>query len=283
MGSIKHLWFLAVLLVVSVAWAADPSDSWTWNAPNPPQIPGVVHGTIESGSMKRTVGYNIYLPPDYEKETERRYPVVYFLHGAGGTESSDVGLAYQVHEQVKAGVIEPVIYVFPNGGKTSGYRDHPQANIKSETLILRELMPHIDKNYRTIAKPESRGICGFSMGGGGALRLMLKHPDLFGAAASLAAAIDEKPDANGGDNVYQHASKLDPAKREKIRLYMVIGDEDFLYKRHPPFLQHLKELKIPSTLVVHSKVGHNLGVLNKLSATEMIRHMARELKSQKVE
>lgn len=104
-------------------FAAEDPETWKWNDPKDFNIPGLRHGVIESTAMKRSVGYNIYLPPQYENEPTRRFPVVFFLHGAGGTESSDAGLAYTVHAEVKAGTIPPVIYIFPNGGKTSGYRD----------------------------------------------------------------------------------------------------------------------------------------------------------------
>lgn len=266
-------------LLFSLQASAADTSSWKWNDPQDLKIPGLRHGTIESESMKRTVGYNVYLPPQYEKETDRGFPVVYFLHGSGGTESSDAGLAHTVHAEVIAGRIEPVIYVFPNGGKTSGYRDSADGTVKAETLLIRELLPHIDRTYRTVTRPEERGICGFSMGGGGAIRLALKYPSHFGAAASLAAALEETPDANSGDNSYQHASKLTRGQKDVLRLYLVVGEDDFLFPRHAPFLRHLKELGVPYTYVVHAKVGHNLGLLNQLSAEAMIRHLDREQRS----
>ena len=273
---------LTLLSVLATSlFAAENPETWKWNDPKELTIPGLRHETIESATMKRTVGYCIYLPPQYEKEPERRFPVVFFLHGAGGTESSDAGFAGLVHHEVTAGTIAPVIYVFPNGGKTSGYRDWTNANVKAETLLVRELLPHIDREYRTRARPETRGICGFSMGGGGALRLSLKYPDLFGSAASLAAAIEKSGDANGGDNSYQHATALAKERMDALRLLLVIGEDDFLYKLHPPFAQHLKETGIAYTLVTHSKVGHDLGKLTALSGAEMIRHLARQMRSLK--
>jgi len=271
----------ALALLTTTLFAAEDPESWKWNDPMELNIPGLRHETIESASMKRAVGYCIYLPPQYEKEPERRFPVVFFLHGAGGTESSDApGFARLVHVEVTAGTIAPVIYVFPNGGKTSGYRDWTNANVKSETLLIRELLPHIDHEFRTLARPEARGICGFSMGGGGALRLSSKYPDLFGSASSLAAAIEKSADANGGDNSYQHASALAKEHKDALRLFMVVGEDDSLYKVHPPFAQHLKENGIAYTLVTHSKVGHDLGKLTALSGTEMIRHLARQMSEQ---
>jgi enterochelin esterase-like enzyme len=254
----------------------DPA-TWKWNDPKELKIPGLRHETIESASMKRTVGYCIYLPPQYEKEPERRFPVVFFLHGAGGTESSDAGFAGLVHKDVTEGTIPPGIYVFPNGGKTSGYRDWPDANVKSETLLIREMLPHIDGKYRTIEKPEARSICGFSMGGAGALRFSLKYPHLFGSAASLAAAVEKSVEANGGDNSYKYATALPKERKGALRLLLVVGDEDFLFKVHGPFVQHLKDTGIVHTLVTHPKVGHNLGKLTELSGAEMIRHLSREM------
>lgn len=279
--STRPVGIVLCLLLVGAMKAAEPDpDSWKWNDPRDLSIPGLRHGTIESSSMKRTVGFNVYLPPQYEKEPDRRFPVVYFLHGAGGTESSDAGLANLVHEEIVAGRIQPVIYVFPNGGQTSGYRDWTNGNVRSETLLVRELLPRIDQDYRTIARSEGRGICGFSMGGGGALRLTLKYPDLFGAAASLAAAIEKSSDEKDGDNVYVHATALSKPNRDRLRLYLVVGEDDFLFPRHPPFLKHLKELGIASTFVVHSKVGHDLGALNRLSGDSMIRQLDREMQTQ---
>jgi len=111
---------LVVFLLPALLAFGQEDEQWKWNDPREKLPPGVQHGTIESPSMMRTVGFNVYLPPEYTAEPERRFPVVYFLHGAGGTESSDVGFAYRVHSEVKAGTIPPVIYVFPNGGAKSG-------------------------------------------------------------------------------------------------------------------------------------------------------------------
>ncbi len=268
---------ITVFLIVSLLGCfamAQEIEEWKWNDPRDSLPKRVQHQTIDSPSMKRAVGFNIYLPPEYEAEPDRRFPVVYFLHGAGGTESSDVGLANRVHAEVTAGAIPPVIYVFPNGGKRSGYRDWADQNVKSETLIVRELIPHIDKHYRTKTSPQSRGICGFSMGGNGALRLCLKYPELFGTAASLGASLPSGFDDRDGDNVFRHLENLTGAQRESLHLYLVIGDEDFLYKQHPAVIQACKDVGVRTTYVVHSRVDHNLGKYSELSANALIRHVS---------
>jgi len=261
------------------AAAPDPKDpnTWKWNDPRDLGIPGLQHGTIESASMGRTVGFNIYLPPQYGKEPSRRFPVVYYLHGSTGTESSDAGLAKYVDAAVSSGRIAPVIYVFPNGGAGSYYRDWPSNYVRAETMLIRELLPFVDQHYRTMDRASARGLCGFSMGGSGAIRLVLKYPGLFCTAASLAAAIDQTPEDFGGDNCYRHASALTQTQRDCLYLLMVIGGDDFLLPRQEPFLRHLKDLGIRYTYVVHSNVGHNLGKYMELSGEDMIEHMSAEL------
>ena len=271
---------LGVLAVAAPAGAAekkpDPA-TWKWNDPRDLGIPGLRHATIESASMRRTVGFNVYLPPQYEQEPGRRFPAVYFLHGSTGTESSDAGLAGHVHAEILEGRIAPVIYVFPNGGAESYYRDWPDGTVMAETLLTRELLPWIDGHYRTMDRPGARGICGFSMGGVGAIRMALKHPELFGTAASLAAALEQAPGDFGGDTCYRYASALGPEDRGRLYLYLVIGEDDFLYPRHAPFISRLRELGIRTTYVVHAKVTHNLGVYTDLSGEPMIEHLSREL------
>ena len=275
------VWVSAFWIMAQANAADQDPNTWVWNNPKDLGIEGLQHQTLHSKSMNRQVGYQIYLPPQYKSEPRRSFPVVYFLHGAGGNESSDAGLAALVHTEILAERIRPTIYVFPNGGKRSGYRDSKESYVRAETLLVNELGTAIDQEFRTIDNASSRLLCGFSMGGGGAVRLALKYPDRFGAAASLAAALDTSIDSGGGDNCYVHASALSEEKRNDLRLYLVVGDEDFLYPRHDPFLKFLKTLGVAYTLVVHSEVSHNLGVLSRLSADSMIRFLDRQLQSQR--
>jgi S-formylglutathione hydrolase FrmB len=267
---------LATLAATLSAAVSDP-ETWTWNDPREYTIPGLQHQTFASAAMKRTVGFCIYLPPQYEREPERRFPVAYFLHGSGGTESSDAGLAGNVHAAVVAGVIPPIIYVFPNGGKQSGYRDWEDGRVMSETLIIKELIPHVDAHFRTRPEAQSRAVCGFSMGGGGAIRFALKYPDLFGTAGSFAAALDKAPDAHNGDNVYVHAGTYPAERKTALRLLLVVGEDDSLKAVQVPFLQCLKDNGIAYTFTVHAQVGHDLGKYNQLSADDLVRHLSRQL------
>ena len=152
---------------------------------NPPETlpPGVAHHTFRSDALGRDVGYTIYLPPSYEGGTDV-FPVIYWLHGRGGNES-DVRPSVALHAAIEAGRAEPMVLVTVNGGAGSGYFDNPDTGVLSESLIVRELIPHIEETYRVSANQDGRGIAGFSMGGAGAVRLVLKNRGLFRAFVSF--------------------------------------------------------------------------------------------------
>ncbi len=150
------------------------------NEPKPGQLPeGVVHRTFRSEALGREVGYCIYLPPGYATDATRRYPVIYNLHGAGGNELHAFSSARALHDGIVAGRWPAMILVLPNGGSHTFYKNSADGKLPAETLIIRELIPHIDATYRTVATRAGRAIEGFSMGGRGATRLALKYPELF--------------------------------------------------------------------------------------------------------
>ena len=237
-----------------------------WNHPPTSAIPGIEHGVIHSPSMDLDVGYNVFLPPGYT-ESKRRYPVIYFLHGAGGTESSDAGgFSGLLRTEMDAGHSGAAICVFPNGGM-SGYRDNAERKIMGETLIIKEIIPEIDRKYRTIAKRVGRTICGFSMGGGGAIRLSAKYPELVSAAASWAAALGSRGNAETtADLVNANADNI----RGKVRFLMIVGDKDQTFASHTPVIDAFKEHKVRFELQVLPGVDHNLGVYYSQTGTKVI-------------
>ena len=150
--------------------------------------------------MQHDIGYCIYLPPGYEQEKDRRYPVVYELHGANGNELSHLSVPPVLHDGIVSGRWPPMILVMPNGGKNTFYKDSADGKYMGETTIVRELIPHIDATFRTIAARAGRAIEGFSMGARGSTRLALKFPDMF---CSL---------SNQAGNVIHVADLYDPTK-----------------------------------------------------------------------
>jgi enterochelin esterase-like enzyme len=251
---------------------APDRDPATWNWVVPEKIPGVTHATLMSASMKREIGFNVYLPPAYEKSPSLRFPVVYYLHGASGSERSALEFGDLVRRAIAGGEIGDVIYVFPNAGHYGGYRDWPDGRVMAETWIIKELIPHIDATHRTIAAREGRALSGWSMGGGGSLRFVLKYPEMFCAAATLSAALGYNE--NEGDTAAAHAKDHADAVRGKTGLFMVVGEDDGLYARHKPFLEELDALKITYTFKSQSSVGHNLGRMKELYGAEAVRFLA---------
>lgn len=170
-----------------------PFDGTIWNN-RPISLPaGVEHHTYHSTVMNVEVGYSIYLPPQYVTNLTQRFSVVYWLHGMGGNENSDVDWMVRV---LSLGLPPPVIIVFVNGGQNSKYRDAvPGSRMYGiemvESTIINELVPHVDTTYRTTATKDGRAIQGVSMGGMGALRLAFKHPHLFSSVFGFAPAIDD--------------------------------------------------------------------------------------------
>lgn len=251
------LTFIAVTTTSAVVHAQRTSPSeWKWVDTNIAK--GCQHATLFSMSMNREIGYSIYLPPSYEGSPKRRYPVVYYLHGASGSESSSREFAWAVQKGISEGVIEDTIYVFPNGGHYSGYRDWEDGSVKAETWIIRELIPHIDATYRTLATRNKRALCGWSMGGGGSLRFLMKYPDTFCAAATMSAALNMRG-SNSADSATAHAKKNADKLRGRTGIWMAVGEDDRLKSGNESFSKTLKELGIDHSLIVHPETSHNLG------------------------
>jgi dienelactone hydrolase len=247
-------------------------EQWTWN--NPARVPLVEHGTIHSAAMLREVGYNIYLPPEYAQHPRRRYPVVYFLHGARGTEETGAQLAAVTQREMEAGRTGPVIWVYVNGGPFSGYYDWSESYVKAETMFLKELMPAIEARYRVRTDRAGRGICGYSMGGNGAVRLAAKFPDRFCAAASIAGAFSYYAENAGDDTVFHwtrlHADRL----RGRLPLLFFIGAKDGLKKDQARYFALLDEMEMGYRSVVVAGAGHLLGEMWDEVCPEFVRVMA---------
>lgn len=156
-------------------------------APQPHLLESI---TFNSSLLNRPVRYSIILPDDYYT-SNRRYPVVYLLHGYGDNETSWIQFGEAdrlLIEGVKSGALPPMIIVMPDAGATWYINDY-QNKIRYEDMFTQELIAHIDTAYRTRAQREFRGIAGLSMGGHGALVLAMHHPELFGACAALSASV----------------------------------------------------------------------------------------------
>lgn len=169
--------------------ANGPSAVWV-NEPGADELPrGVAHHTFRSEAHQADVGYCIYLPPGYDSNHDERYPVIYNLHGADGNELHGFDEVEVLDAGIRGRRWPAMIVVMANGGKRTFFKDSHDGRFRSETLIIRELIPHIDARYRTIATREGRCIEGHSMGGRGATRLAMKYPAMFCSLFNLAGNV----------------------------------------------------------------------------------------------
>ena len=150
-----------------------------------------LEGNLEGDSPDREV--TVYLPPSYATARARRYPVVYLLHGYGGTDATWTGRLAKLPESADAlaaaGSIREMIVVMPNAfslHKGSMYSNSVTSG-DWESYVARDLVTYMDSHYRTIPDRLSRGLAGHSMGGYGAIRIGMKRPDVFSALYILSA------------------------------------------------------------------------------------------------
>jgi putative tributyrin esterase len=230
----------------------------------------VVHSTA-LGVDKRVA---VYLPPSYDRDRSRRYPVVTYLHGLYGSETdwlSKGGLDAVADSLAGAGRGEAII-VMPDGddgwwtdwavesayaacADTLRTEDPARYCVRShryEDWVTRDLVAYVDTHYRTQAERAHRGIAGLSMGGVGALTLALRHPDLFAAAVShsgvVSVLLDESnPFSPPAHYVSAPDSVRAPATSWKARLLMALGPSTQRWHSYQPaFLaEQLREKGAP--------------------------------------
>ncbi|GAA2625737.1 alpha/beta hydrolase [Paractinoplanes durhamensis] len=186
-----------------------------------------------STAMSRRVQFNVYLPKGYTRTTAKRFPVVYMLNGFNGSniewEARDIDTV--LDKLIKDKGLEETIVVFPDGG-SGWYVDTSAGNYK--TMIVGEIVPMVDKQYRTISDREHRGITGVSMGGQGAFTLGLGRPDLFSSIASHIGALSLPPlvgtpaeqAANANLQPIKMVTAMTAAQLNEHTYYFDGGDQD---------------------------------------------------------
>ncbi|HSG87913.1 MAG TPA: alpha/beta hydrolase-fold protein [Pseudomonadales bacterium] len=175
--------------------------------------PGAFAGTLThhefpSPTLGRAYAFNLYLPDGYETSA-LRYPVLYLLHGSGGSERDwpEQGGAVETADRlIAAGAMPPAIIVMP-GGRSWWIDGHNEAGA---TAFLEELMPHVEAHWRTIDARQGRLVAGLSAGGFGATNLALSHPELFAAAAAMSPAA-YVPTPPAASSAHRHPAFLDDA------------------------------------------------------------------------
>lgn len=245
------------------------------------EAPRVAHRTFQSAAARTAVSYHLYTPAAYDREPQRRFPVVYWLHGSGGGLPGIPQMARRVDTAIEAGRIPPVLVVFVNGLATGMYVDWRDGSAPVETVLARELVDHLDATYRTVASREGRILDGFSMGGYGAARFGFKFPERFRAVSimgagpmqeELAATPRASPaqaqqllqEVYGGSQAYfravsprQLAQKQASALTAGSLIRVVVGDQDETHRNNVAFHEHLQRLEIPHQWRVLPGVPHN--------------------------
>jgi enterochelin esterase-like enzyme len=282
-----HRYLHRLQLIVGVGIAALPASAaavearveWVTPAVTAPRV---TQETFRSAAAGGPVSYHLYLPAAYGDDTTRRFPVVYWLHGSGGGLPGIEPLARQIDAAIASGRLPPCLVVFVNGLKFGMYVNWKDGTVPLETVIVKELIPHVDATYRTIATREGRVLDGFSMGGYGAARLGFKFPELFGAVSVMGAGplqpdlradapragrarVDELMErVYGGDPDYfrrvspRALAELNAARlAEGSRVRLVVGTSDETYANNAAFHAHLQSLGIPHEWIVLEGVEHN--------------------------
>jgi len=203
---------------------------------------------FESAVVDSDVGYYIYLPPGYSSG-HKRYPVMYWLHGAYGRPYSATPVVRRLDAAIRAGKAPEVIVVScldPTGlGMWTNSKD---GRLPLETLIIEELIPHIDATYRTIGERQGRGIEGFSMGGYGSAYLGIKYNHLFSSVSILAGAL--------------HTPETFRDRRRAIFDNVFSGDTDYARARSPWTVVAERADAIRGKLSMRVFVGADDGLLD---------------------
>ncbi|TVQ31492.1 MAG: esterase family protein [Phycisphaeraceae bacterium] len=247
--------------------------------------PRVQYHTFESAAAGAVVSYHVYTPPEYDTHPERRFPTLYWLHGAGSPTNGIAPLSAWFGSAIADGRIPPMLVVFPNGMNYRMWCDSKNGLVPMETVVIEDLLPEIDASFRTIDAREGRIIEGFSMGGYGAGRLGLRNLDLFTGVSMLGAGpmqldfLDAPPGSTipwklrlqiyeqvyGSDPEYflaqspwvvveQNAQAI---MESGVKLRLAVGQLDFVAPDNLEFQQHITGLGLPHEFFYPEDIDHS--------------------------
>jgi S-formylglutathione hydrolase FrmB len=247
----------------------------SWDIPTNGFSPLLRRACFHSERLGRDVAYLIYLPPDYDTAPQRRYPVMYFLVGVSGDARKVGDLQDKLDQRIRDGRLPPMILVVPQGILASFYTDSSDGQRPVETVLVNELVPHVDRQYRTLGTREARAMEGHSMGGFGAAFLAFRYPRLFSAVSICSAPLAPRgffardcpsvlADVWGSEPDYfqqrdpwnlaeLHAEEL----RRNLRVRLMVGRKDRFRVCVEDMHEQLRKLGIAAGLRVLDNAGHD--------------------------
>jgi len=203
-------------------------------------------GVIDTRLLDKPLRFNVYLPPCYAVETQKRYPVLYLLHGQNFDEGQWIrlGATEATDRLVSIGELPPFIIVMPYD-----YSYKQPSEYKYEQVFIENLVPRIDLAYRTLPGPQNRAVGGLSRGGAWAIHLGIRHPNLFGAVGAHSPAIFYS-------DMTTLRLRLSEADRESFpRVFIDVGDHDAEYESAKSFAGLLNEFNLPHEW--HEYIGYH--------------------------
>ena len=262
--------FLVLLLALSPSFALNGQQPQVSRAGEPngkvtlASSARVSTHRLSSRLMGREVPFRVLLPGSYDTAGERRYPVVYLLHGLFGSFENWADKTRLVDHSAR----HEMIIVMPEGGNGWYTDSAADPSAKYESYIVKELLPEIDKRFRTIVDRRGRMIAGLSMGGYGAIKFGLKFPEFFNLAGSFSGALGAASFTEAGrgaigksidgifgavgsetrksNDIFRIVREM-PDERVKTLpfLYLDCGTEDFLFQNNRDFADLLLKKRIP--------------------------------------
>lgn len=204
---------------------------------------GVIHfDTVPAPSLKANLvgdpdrrAVSIYTPPGYSKNRNKRYPVVYLLHGFAADHRAFIGGVYtgmdtrvSMDSLINAGLVKPMIVVTPNARNAfdGSFYVNSVTTGNWEDFVVKDLINYVDSHYRTIRSRTGRGLAGHSMGGFGALRVGMQHPETFSAIYALSPCCLGQDHRTGKSFAASWKKVLSLKEFSQVKVAGFLGDID---------------------------------------------------------
>ncbi|WP_163323782.1 alpha/beta hydrolase [Draconibacterium mangrovi] len=232
--------------------------------------------SIQSEILGVSRHYSVYLPKSYTTDTDKKYPVLYLLHGVFDNNNGWIQRGHLqdvANKLIDSGEAVEMVIIVPDAGREwNGYFD--MDGWSYETFFFTEFMPFIESKYRIIGDKKHRAVAGLSMGGGGTTVYAQKHPELFASAYAISAlmGLEEGGGLSPQDPKFAQLNKTvienhcvnfvenaDEATKEKLKSvnwFVDCGDDDFLFDVNIAFCQAMRKAQIPYQLRVRDG-GHD--------------------------